>query len=258
MAAATTRRVLAEDANTILLEHVERLARELREVRDDQREILSLLDRRRAESDRRRQYRRDDPGDRRKDRRSDGHKDGHSDAEKGGEVSPSHTLPFPTPKEINTYAQSENKTFAAAPATPFVDFVVAEWPDLRDPAAFEQRAIEAFPGVNVLAEVKKARGWEMANPTKAKKRHGKFFWSWLTTAQDNVSKVRTVDFDAAAKERADKAAWKQLNDTQTLLKKQDEERPDRTKPDEAKKRIGMLVGTVLANQGKGNGAGGAQ
>lgn len=42
----------------------------------------------------------------------------------------------------------------------------------------------AHPGVDVLAEVRKAHAWEVSNPTRAKKNRPKFLASWLCRAQD--------------------------------------------------------------------------
>jgi hypothetical protein len=64
----------------------------------------------------------------------------------------------------------------------------ANYPDVKDPAGFEQRAVAAFPGVDLLAEAIKARGWELSDNTRRKHRHGKFLWGWYGRAQDWASK----------------------------------------------------------------------
>jgi hypothetical protein len=43
---------------------------------------------------------------------------------------------------------------------------------------------EAYPGVDVIAEVKKAHAWEVANPKKVKKDRPRFLQNWLSRAQD--------------------------------------------------------------------------
>lgn len=43
---------------------------------------------------------------------------------------------------------------------------------------------DAFPGVDIVAEIKKAHAWELANPTKQKKNRARFLQNWLTRAQD--------------------------------------------------------------------------
>ncbi len=50
--------------------------------------------------------------------------------------------------------------------------------------------IEAFPGVDVAAEIKKAHVWELANPTKQKKNRPRFLQNWLNRAQDNPKGAR--------------------------------------------------------------------
>lgn len=44
----------------------------------------------------------------------------------------------------------------------------------------------AFPGVNVLGEVRKAHAWEVANPTRVKKDRPRFLYTWLSRAQDQA------------------------------------------------------------------------
>ena len=45
---------------------------------------------------------------------------------------------------------------------------------------------QAFPGVDVLAEVRKAHAWEVTNPTRRKTPRGrlKFLNSWMDRAQN--------------------------------------------------------------------------
>ena len=44
---------------------------------------------------------------------------------------------------------------------------------------------EAFPAIDILAEVKKAHAWEVANPSRRKHDRGRFLQSWLSRAQDD-------------------------------------------------------------------------
>lgn len=74
------------------------------------------------------------------------------------------------------------------PATPFVAYVLAEWPDVKNAAAFEMRARAAFPAVDPLVEARKARGWELADAKRRKVKHGPFLWNWLTSAQQNANR----------------------------------------------------------------------
>ncbi len=43
---------------------------------------------------------------------------------------------------------------------------------------------DAFPGVDIIAEIKKAHAWEVSNPTKVKKNRPRFLQNWLSRAQD--------------------------------------------------------------------------
>ena len=43
---------------------------------------------------------------------------------------------------------------------------------------------KAFLGIDILAEVRMAHAWEIANPAKQKKQRGRFLTNWLTRAQD--------------------------------------------------------------------------
>lgn len=52
------------------------------------------------------------------------------------------------------------------------------WAELK--TAWQQ----ACPGIDVLAEVRKAHAWEVANPKKVKKDRARFLGSWMNRAQD--------------------------------------------------------------------------
>ena len=54
------------------------------------------------------------------------------------------------------------------------------WPD------FLVAAKAAYPGVDILAEVKKAHAWEVANPANQKKLRTRFLGNWLARAQDKA------------------------------------------------------------------------
>ncbi len=43
---------------------------------------------------------------------------------------------------------------------------------------------KAYPGVDVVAEARKAHTWELANPTRIKKNRARFLNTWLSKAQD--------------------------------------------------------------------------
>lgn len=102
-------------------------------------------------------------------------------------VTPCLAVPYrAVPEEQKTLAQSAEKPPTAPSA--FASYVAAEWPDLNNPAKFEARAREAFPGVDPLAEAKKARGWELSEPKNKKRKHGSFLWRWLTKAQTDAGR----------------------------------------------------------------------
>jgi len=44
--------------------------------------------------------------------------------------------------------------------------------------------VKAYPGVDVVAEVRKANAWEVANPEKRKVNRPRFLTNWLSRAQD--------------------------------------------------------------------------
>lgn len=157
--------------------------------------------------------------------------------------------PLSPPQEQKPSAASDEKAIAAPPETlsEFATYLQAEWPDIKRPWEYERRAQAAFPGVSLAAEARKARGWECSNPKNTKRNHGRFLWGWLTRAQDGASRMAAPVFhiEALAKARADDLAEKQRRETQLLLEKQQAERPDRTPPEEAKKRLAALAGKVL-------------
>jgi len=55
---------------------------------------------------------------------------------------------------------------------------------LRWPALLPAWRI-AYPGVDILAEVRKAHAWELSNPAKRKVHRARFLVNWLSRAQDN-------------------------------------------------------------------------
>jgi hypothetical protein len=76
-----------------------------------------------------------------------------------------------------------------ASPSPLIAFLVETYPDVRDPAGFERAQHTANPGVDLLAEARKARAWEVANPTKAKRNHARFLDSWFRRAQDDLGRA---------------------------------------------------------------------
>jgi hypothetical protein len=61
---------------------------------------------------------------------------------------------------------------------------------------------KAYPGVDVLAEVRKAHAWELANPNRIKKDRPRFLNTWLSRAQDQPRQpapVSRIDTDGKVK-----------------------------------------------------------
>lgn len=92
-------------------------------------------------------------------------------------------------------AASEAKKITASPAgrreppaTPLGAFLAVTWPDIRDPDGFTHVQAEANPGVDLLAEARKAKAWEVANPERRKRKHGPFLSRWFARAQDDASR----------------------------------------------------------------------
>jgi hypothetical protein len=69
-------------------------------------------------------------------------------------------------------------------ASPFVRFLAETYPDIRDPSAFEKAQAAANPGVDLLAEARKAFAWETADSTRRKHKHGPFLARWFSRQQD--------------------------------------------------------------------------
>lgn len=63
----------------------------------------------------------------------------------------------------------------------------------RDWKAFLKAAEPAYPGVDVIAEVRKAHAWEVANPAKRKKQRTRFLHNWLARAQDRPGAGKGAD-----------------------------------------------------------------
>lgn len=90
-----------------------------------------------------------------------------------------------------TFAPPAEKQREAPPvpgeSTPLVAFLAETYPDIRDPWAVERRAQAAFPGIDLLADAVKARGWELSDPKRRKVKHGRFLWDWWARTQERAS-----------------------------------------------------------------------
>ena len=64
--------------------------------------------------------------------------------------------------------------------------------------------LEAYPGLDILKEVKKAHAWEIASKAHYKRDHGKFLNNWLARAFESLHadrrKLRKPNFDLKTKE----------------------------------------------------------
>jgi hypothetical protein len=70
------------------------------------------------------------------------------------------------------------------PVTPFVAWIQATFPDVKDPWKAEEAWVKAYPGVDLLAEGLKAAAWEVSNPSQRKSNHSRFLNTWFARAQD--------------------------------------------------------------------------
>jgi hypothetical protein len=73
------------------------------------------------------------------------------------------------------------------PPSPFVAYCVAEWGDkvAREPLEkLEAAAKSACPGVDLLAQARLARLWEIENPTRVKPSKVRFLGRWFRSAQE--------------------------------------------------------------------------
>ena len=68
-------------------------------------------------------------------------------------------------KGLNLYENNEN--------------LLKLWPELIE--AWKN----AFPGINIIAEVKAAHAWEVANPKRRKVDKARFLQNWMSRAQDS-------------------------------------------------------------------------
>lgn len=53
-----------------------------------------------------------------------------------------------------------------------------QWPSLL------KALVEAYPNKDILAEIRKAHAWEVANPDRRKRARGKYFRGWMSRASD--------------------------------------------------------------------------
>jgi hypothetical protein len=90
--------------------------------------------------------------------------------------------------------------------------VTAVWPDTthgqRSPLAWEEALRTGYPGVDLLAEAKRAHAWEASQP-KEKTDHRRFFGNWLGNAKAPVKeRSNSADKTLGMLERMRKGEWK--------------------------------------------------
>lgn len=100
-------------------------------------------------------------------------------------------------KEVNTIAPSDEKPSSAQHVIrPFLSFPVHG--KIKVWAIFEEKIVEyehTYPGVDVRKELAESLQWCRDNPTKQKTHGGmpRFINSWLSSAQNGASKVRSFE-----------------------------------------------------------------
>ena len=106
----------------------------------------------------------------------------------------------------STYAQSESTAPSAPPEILLPLNDKTEYPVTKEQTA---QWAELYPSVNILQELRKMRGWLLANPNRRKTRNGilRFITSWLAREQDRSKtppkpKIPSSPYDFAALEKA--------------------------------------------------------
>lgn len=86
----------------------------------------------------------------------------------------------------NTSAQTHRKCVRAA-TIPYSDLVEKEIGKVLEDTAFIKTQKDAYPQINVLEEIRKAKAWLIANEKRSKKKDFKrFVGNWLTKAADRA------------------------------------------------------------------------
>ena len=71
---------------------------------------------------------------------------------------------------------------------PLIDYLVEEWGDLLGNHSTLMKwagtSSSAYPGIDLLAQAKQARAWELGNPSRKKKSVRAFLTRWWGRAQD--------------------------------------------------------------------------
>ena len=72
-------------------------------------------------------------------------------------------------------------------APPLARWIAERYRDIGDPVAFALVQAEANPGIDLLAEAKRAYAWETSDPRRKKRQHGRFLSAWFSRAQDQAA-----------------------------------------------------------------------
>jgi hypothetical protein len=112
---------------------------------------------------------------------------------------PESIIPAPDLNQTNTeLARCENAPLLNPPypsaqdeeGRVFFDFKTGEFSNLNGKT---EVWIKSYPAVDVMAEIKKAAAWLVANPKNKKSDYPRFLNGWLSRAQDRAPKVTNND-----------------------------------------------------------------
>lgn len=88
--------------------------------------------------------------------------------------------------KINTLAQSDSKNHSTLEVSPVITLMLNTGKEYSIHESQLEQWKEIYPNVNVLDELRKMKGWCIANPTKRKTKKGidRFINNWLSKNQD--------------------------------------------------------------------------
>jgi len=115
-----------------------------------------------------------------------------------GRQSPSVSDPDPVSDPVPKEGGEPEKAPAAPPPlqllpqeplTPFLAYLAAEFPQAKAVPENEKAWAQAFPGVDLLAQARNARRWELDNPRQVRPSKRRFLGNWFARAQEQVSRA---------------------------------------------------------------------
>lgn len=112
----------------------------------------------------------------------------------------------PTGTQPITQLEPKNNPTVTQPESPHHPSPITRHPEESTPLASHEKIVfdgrqflningelsvwrEAYPAINVEAELRKAAAWLVANPKNKKSQYGRFLNSWLSRAQDSAPRV---------------------------------------------------------------------